>query len=168
MPDAVRVTHYYLGIYGEPAATYHTTMPKPRTRSSTWLPNRKAELGSKQNPYATRADANKGHKKYTRWYGSKNDPQRLIPSERTKSKRPMGPFFTKMVAAKRRGDTSFQYKGKTYSRAYKGHLVYYTSGRKSKRKSKRMSGGGRSRSRSRSRSRTKLKKKSKKKCGCYH
>jgi len=34
-------------------------------------------------------------------------------------------FFKKMLSAKKKGDKSFKYKGKTYRRHKKGALIYY-------------------------------------------
>ena len=45
--------------------------------------------------------------------------------EKTRSKRKMNSFMKKQMQAKKKGLESFVYKGKTYKRHTKGHLVFY-------------------------------------------
>jgi hypothetical protein len=83
-------------------------------------------LGSKEKPYKTLADAHRGNKKFTRWYGDKSNLKKLeVADRRPPKKRSMNEFFKKMLAAKHRGDESFPYKGQTYVKVEDGHLTFY-------------------------------------------
>ena len=72
--------------------------------------------------------------------GKRSVTRRRSPGKRSPGKRPLNPYFKRMLAAKKSGASSFTYNNNTYvGRKHKTLLIYKKAGRSARKSAKRKS-----------------------------